>query len=589
MRLEPREYQTRVHEATMQYAFSGPSKRGLILEPTGVGKSVQIAMAVDGILRPYPSARILMLTHSKELVEQNYEKLANMTDHDVGLWSSGLGKSDYHAPVVYGGIQTIANSPELLGRRDIIIVDEAHRVSPQLGTEYAKVAAYIHSMNPHASWFGYTATDYRLGQGLLTDQFFDKKLNDFTPPFWKDIVIDLTTTEEFNWFIAQGYLKRLVPRPTNAELDISGIRIRNGEYVTADVEKLANTEKKINEVCDEICELGFDRQSWLVFAAGNANSDLIAKELNRRGVSAISITEKTKRADRERGITDYKAGRIRCLVNNNIFTTGFDHPMLDLIAVVRVTTSTQLWVQMLGRGTRPVFAPGFDLSTQDGRLSSIAASGVHNCLVLDFAGNSRRLGAINAPVKPKPKGAGAGSGDMPVKECPTCRVFNPTMVRFCENCGAEFPAQDKLTSQASQQALIVEKSHTPDKRMLHVTSVNFTKKRALFGENGSTSTIIATYRCGKNGNFTENLRFNGEKSSKRIKEWWNAFGDGASIPASNDEFIATQTYRVKTPRVIEVYLNHPKKLKPEITYYGFEDASHFNCESVISDGEEIGY
>lgn len=581
-RMTPRDYQARVHTASMEYMLTTPQARGLVLEPTGVGKSVQIAMMVDGILSLYPQSRILMLTHSKELVEQNYEKLANMTDYDVGLWSSGLGKADYHAPVVYAGIQTAANNPEMLGRRDIVIVDEAHRVSPDPDTEYQKVARYISSMNPNASWIGYTATDYRLGQGLLTDQWFYRRAAEYIQPFWKDIVIDLTTTEEFNWFIGQGYLKRLVPRPTNAEIDISGIRMRAGEFVTSDVEKITNNEKKISEICDEICEMGFDRRSWMVFAAGNVNSDLIRDELRRRGVSCASITDKTPKAEREQAIADFKAYKLRCIVNNNILTTGFDHPGVDLIAVVRVTASTQLWVQMLGRGTRPVFVPGFDLSTQDGRLNSIAASGVHNCLVLDFAGNSKRLGAINAPVKPKPKGTKAG-GDAPVKICGSCGVINATIVRFCEYCNAEFPVTDNLTSVASTRELIKEAAHVPDKRKFNVTSIQFVKLNHGFGESGRSTRIKASYRCGKNGSYHEMLSFSGEKSSKRIKEWWTAFGDGGSIPLSNDEFLMTYSVRVKTPKVIEVYMNMPKKTKPEVIYYGFEDASYFDCESKLSE------
>lgn len=578
-KMTPRDYQARVHEATMKHLWSVPKTRSLVLEPTGVGKSVQIAMLVDGVLTQAPSARILMLTHSKELVEQNFEKLANMTNYDVGLWSSGLGKADYHAPVVYGGIQTVSNNPEMLGRRDIIIVDEAHRVSPDTTTEYQKVAAYVASMNPQASWIGYTATDYRLGQGLLTDDWYAKRQGCFIEPFWKDVVIDLTTTEEFNWFIQQGYLKRLVPRPTNAEIDVSGLRKRAGEYVSSDVEKLTNTEAKIRSICDEICEMGFDRRSWMIFAAGNANSELVCAELNRRGVSAVSITEKTPKKEREQAIKDFKAYKIRCIVNNNILTTGFDHSGVDLIAVVRVTASTQLWVQMLGRGTRPVYVNGWDLNTQEGRLSSIAASGVHNCLVLDFAGNSKRLGAINAPVKPRMKGQSSKAGDMPVKICGKCGVLNATIVRFCEYCGHEFPITDKLDQTASTRDLIVEKEHIPDKRILHVTSIQFTALSHGYSDNGTSSRIKATYRCGRDGSYHETLSFSGEKSSKRIKEWWTAFGDGGIIPRSNDEFLKMYSIRVKTPKVIEVYLNHPKKHKPEIIYYGFEDASYFDCQS----------
>jgi DNA repair protein RadD len=108
---------------------------------------------------------------------------------------------------------------------------------------------------------------------------------------------------------------------------------------------------------------------------------------------------------------------LRAIVNKDILTTGFDHPPIDLIGMLRPTMSTGLWVQMLGRGTRPYdwtnpqqYIPGFEFVK-------------HHCLVLDFAGNTRRLGPINDPVIPLPKGKGR-AGDAPVKICGECGGYN---------------------------------------------------------------------------------------------------------------------------------------------------------------------
>ena len=63
--------------------------------------------------------------------------------------------------------------------------------------------------------------------------------------------------------------------------------------------------------------------------------------------------------------------------------------------------STVLWVQMLGRGTRPVYPVGYDSETIEQRIEAIKVSGKLDCLVLDYAGNTRRLGPINDPVIPE--------------------------------------------------------------------------------------------------------------------------------------------------------------------------------------------
>ena len=73
-----------------------------------------------------------------------------------------------------------------------------------------------------------------------------------------------------------------------------------------------------------------------------------------------------------------------------VLTTGFNAPGVDLIAMLRPTKSTGLYVQMAGRGTR-------------------LAPGKADCLVLDFAGNVARHGPIDA-VKPKRPGSRRGRG-----------------------------------------------------------------------------------------------------------------------------------------------------------------------------------
>eukprot|EP01026_Neomeris_dumetosa_P049109 TRINITY_DN42646_c0_g1_i6.p2 TRINITY_DN42646_c0_g1~~TRINITY_DN42646_c0_g1_i6.p2 ORF type:complete len:275 (-),score=42.16 TRINITY_DN42646_c0_g1_i6:883-1707(-) len=92
---------------------------------------------------------------------------------------------------------------------------------------------------------------------------------------------------------------------------------------------------------------------------------------------------------REQVIARFKSGQVRALVNVDILTTGFDHPPIDLIALVRPTKSPGLHIQMLGRGMRTV---------KNGDKK--------DCLVLDFAQNIKRNGGIydiDGSKKPKKK------------------------------------------------------------------------------------------------------------------------------------------------------------------------------------------
>ena len=580
--IELRDYQERATNNGLRFLFEGQQRSGLILMPTGTGKSVVIGETVNRIKYYYPAARIVMLTHVKELVEQNHEKAVSMCSHDIGLWSAGLRKKQYGSDIVFAGIDTVARNPQHLSDRHIVLIDEAHRVAHRPNTNYRNVTDHLLQHNPNLKVLGYTATGYRMGQGMLTEDWHNAATQTVTPAYWQSIVDDMTSTAEFNRFFEQGYLKRIVPMPATSEIDVSTMRKQSdGEYNQADVDAAVNNANKVRSIVDEICENGFDRRSWMVFAAGNRNAELLATEIRLRGISVAVITDSTPTAERDALIRAFKRYEIRCLVNNSILTTGFDHAGVDLIAVVRVTASTPLWVQILGRGTRPVYADGFDLKTQNGRLSAIFASGVYNCLVLDFAGNSKRLGAINAPLIPEPPARRKKKLTMecPVKICPACGMYNATIVTVCENCGAEFAISESITETASTVALIVGE-HVPDRRKMKVTSTVYREQVTTLPSGGQTSSIYVNYNCGTHGKFSERLSFAGDMSTVATKKWWELFGNGDPVPASNRLFIDHYKRVTKRLSVIEVYANDPKKSKPYITYYGFDDNSFVETEEV---------
>jgi superfamily II DNA or RNA helicase len=114
-----------------------------------------------------------------------------------------------------------------------------------------------------------------------------------------------------------------------------------------------NTDDKNNAAIQEALEQGHDRNCWLAFCAGVDHADAVAGLLNSYGVPAAAVHSKLSAGERDARIAAFKSGELRCITNNNILTTGFDHPPVDMILMLRPTMSTVLWIQMLGRGTRP--------------------------------------------------------------------------------------------------------------------------------------------------------------------------------------------------------------------------------------------
>ncbi|MEJ0004395.1 MAG: helicase-related protein [Pararobbsia sp.] len=95
----------------------------------------------------------------------------------------------------------------------------------------------------------------------------------------------------------------------------------------------------------------------------------------------------------------FTSGRTRYLLNAMLLTTGFDFPGIDCIVDYQSTKSVGLHVQKLGRGLRNVYARGFDLDTQDGRLAAIAAGPKPNCLILGLCWQRRTA----RPDRPDPR------------------------------------------------------------------------------------------------------------------------------------------------------------------------------------------
>jgi DNA repair protein RadD len=410
------------------------------------GKSLVLSGFIQQACIKYPGTRIMKLTHVKELIAQNHNALLSIWPNaPAGIFSAGLNKKQIGSPIIFGGIGSVAKvDPVAFGRIDLLIIDECHLVSPKQSTQYQLVIDGLRKVNPYLKVVGFTATHYRLGQGMLTDE----------GGIFTDTCFDMTRLDAFNWLLDHGYLSQLIPKKTSIELDVSNVHLSGGEYKQQELQEAVDKEEITYVAVQELVREGWDRSHWLVFASGIEHTIHVAEMLESFGVATVYVHSKMTNQERDAAINGFKAGTFRAMVNNGILTTGFDFPAIDLIGVLRPTQSASLWVQMLGRGTRPVFAPGFDLSTVAGRLAAIEAGPKRNCKVLDFAGNTRRLGPINDPVLPKQRGKGK-SGMAPVKICEACGTYNHASVRFCIGCGFEFPKlPTKINAHAGSEELI---------------------------------------------------------------------------------------------------------------------------------------
>lgn len=542
-----RDYQGYAIGSIFEYFEHGGQGNPIVAMPTGTGKSIVIGGFIKEAYQRYPGQRIIKLTHVKELISQNMDKLMKLwPTAPAGIYSAGLKRREI-CPITYAGIATAIKVIKAFGRIDLVLIDEAHLVSPKAGTMYQKFVDGLKQVNPLVKVIGFTATHYRMGQGFLTEK----------DGLFTDICVDMTTVESFNWFISEGYLVRLVPKATRIELDVEGVSTQQGEYNLKQLQAAVDREEVTHQALVETLDQGHDRHHWLVFASGIEHAEHVSSMLDSLGVSSTFIHSKMSGGERDKRLAAYQAGEYRAMVNNGILTTGYDDPNIDLICMLRPTKSPGLWVQMLGRGTRPAYVSGYDLeASAQQRLASIATSHKQSCLVLDFAGNTRRLGPINDPVLPKRKGKKGGNA--PVRICDNCGTYCHASLIECPECGYQFPRSVKIKAHAGTDALIA--NDMPLVETFKVDKVTYNKHT----KEGRPDSIRASYYCGLR-KFDEWICLeHGGFPRKRAKDWWRERASNEPPDTIKEAF--QRLKELRTPEYIRVWIN---KKHPEIMSYEY--------------------
>ncbi len=511
--VELRSYQRKAVDAVKEYWERGGGN-GLIDLATGCGKSLVLAALVREIVETY-GARALVLTHVKELVEQDVKATLRLWPQcPVGINSAGLGRRDTRAAVLFASIQSVHNlDAAALGPRHLIVIDEAHLVPRSGDGMYLKFLAKMREAVPDLRVVGLTATPYRLDSGRLDEgegRIFD------------DVV--------YSYGIGEGVRdKHLSPlRSLNGaagQIDASKVGKRGGEFNAGALESAANRGDLVEAAVDDMIARGAERRGWIVFATGLEHCEAVRAALERRGVAVAAVTGDTAKAERDAAIRAFKEQRLRCLVSVGVLTTGFDAPHVDLIALLRPTLSTGLYVQMLGRGTR-------------------LAPGKIDCLVLDYSGNVRRHGPVDA-IEIGTSGAGGEKPEavkeetVKAKECPGCRALVSLRVMRCDVCGHQWeaaaPAHD--TKADMEAAVMVSEIEA---RWLTVDGITFAAHTSQAGR----LTLRVDYLVGLQV-YPEWVLIGAEGfAGQKAARWWRCMTGQVETPVTVDMAMEALTARV---------------------------------------------
>lgn len=320
MNLRP--YQT---EAIQAIESGWPEyKKQLLVLPTGCGKTVVFSQVAKDQTQ---KGRVLILAHRDELIEQARDKYYKLTGDFTEKEKASETSSDIW-PVTVGSVQTLMResrlarfSPDHFGT---LIIDEAHHC---LADSYQKILNYFSS----AGVLGVTATPDR-GDKKTLGQYFDRIAYEYSL---------LSAVQD-------GYLCKINARTVPLSINTSGLKVRVGDYEVNSIAEVL--EPYLPEIAKTIAQYASDRKT-VVFCPLIS----IAQELASMIPGAREVNGNSQ--DRKETLEWFdKAGPGAVLCNAMLLTEGWDCPSVDCIVVLRPTKIRSLYVQMIGRGTRP--SPG---------------------------------------------------------------------------------------------------------------------------------------------------------------------------------------------------------------------------------------
>ncbi|MGP4846030.1 DEAD/DEAH box helicase [Marinobacter sp. 1Y8] len=364
-----RPYQQEAVDATLSH-FRKSDDSAVIVLPTGAGKSLVIAE-----LARLARRKILVLTHVKELVEQNHAKYQSY-GLTAGIFSAGLKQKENRYQVTFASVQSVsANLDQFRDEYSLIIIDECHRVSEDDSSQYQRIIELLKQQNDTLKVLGLTATPYRLAMGWIYRYHYrgfvrgrSEGGEEQAKPF-QHCIYELP----LSYMINRGYLTKpeLIDAAV-AQYDFSALsQNRFGEYAEKDVNQLLSKHQRVTRaIIEQVMELAVQRKAVMIFAATVDHAREITGYLPEHQTALI--TGATDQSERDLLIQRFKQRQLKYLVNVSVLTTGFDAPHVDCIAILRPTQSVSLYQQIVGRGLR-------------------LDEGKQTCLVIDYAGNRVNL------------------------------------------------------------------------------------------------------------------------------------------------------------------------------------------------------
>lgn len=436
MSITPRDYQQDAI-SNLRASYAAANRAPMLVLPTGGGKTAVFSFVTVGAVAR--GNRVLILVHREELLEQGS---ASLTAFGVSHGMIAPGYSFEPTQLVQvASVQTVVRRFQRLDAAawcpDLIVIDEAHHATA--GSWRAVIDHW-----PLARLLGVTATPCRMdgrGLGVEADGIFD----------------DMVEGPQICELIGRGYLAAPEVYAPPIVADLTGLPSRAGDFAKDAAADRMDKPTVTGDAIEHYSRLCPGAPA-IAFCVSIAHAEHVAAEFRARGWQAASLDGSMAKADRRDRIRDLSSGRLHLLTSCDLISEGTDIPVVTAAIKLRPTKSLGLELQQTGRVLRPIYAPGYDLSTDEGRLAAIAAGPKPAAIILDHVGNVKTHGLPDEPREwtldgRVGKGRASSEGPPPPVDCGDCfRQIRRPLPPVCPHCGTVIkPQPDRMESLEYQE------------------------------------------------------------------------------------------------------------------------------------------
>jgi len=325
---QERQYQEDQIDEIVRYL--GKYKNVLCQLPTGGGKTVMFSKLAHRYYHK-TGKKTLILVHREELMYQTKATMESIFGESMSLIKAGTKWVEF-APAYIGMVESVSKRFEAIVAEDmnigLVIIDEAHNAS------FNK----LHRQFTKEMIIGFTATPLSSSKKEPMNKYYSV----------------LSCGPSIKTLIKYGSLAQNVTRSPKDVIDKAKLAIAaTGDY---DISIMAEEFMKTKYIMSTFTAyMRFSRQKkTIVFNVNIEHSIEMTRTFGLFDIPCKHVDGTTPEDERRAIFKWFHETPNAVLCNVGIATLGFDEPTIETVIVNRATTSMALWLQMCGRGSRPI-------------------------------------------------------------------------------------------------------------------------------------------------------------------------------------------------------------------------------------------